>query len=182
MQSKERVLLELFFNQPKYWHFEELRAIVKIGKPQLARWLKLFKKEGLIKKIKKKRKMPYYVQDYENPKFRNRKKIFAWQKLLDSGLLSHLSSLEKAKAVILFGSFSRSDWSRESDIDIFIYGDDSQFQQGEYELKLGREIQLHTAKTAKDLKKMELLIPHLFSGIFIKGSVQDLEVKISAKA
>jgi predicted nucleotidyltransferase len=182
MQSKETALLELFFNQSKYWHFEELRTTIKIGKPQLARWLKMFKKEGLIKRIKEKSRMPYYAQDFENPKFRSRKKLFAWQKLFDSGLLSHLNSLEKAKAIILFGSFSRSDWSKDSDIDIFIYGNDSQFQQGKYELKLNREIQVHHAQNTKDLKKMEKMLPYLLSGIFIKGGVQDLGVKISAKA
>lgn len=181
MQSKENLLLELFFNQPKYWHFEELRFKVKIGKPQLARWLKLFQKEGLIQRIKEKGKMPYYQQNFDNPNFKNDKKFFAWKKLLDSGLLSHINSLEKTKAVILFGSFARSDWTKESDLDLFIYGDDSDFQQGKYELKLGREIQIHTAKNSKDLKKMERLLPYILSGIFIKGSVQDLGVKINVK-
>lgn len=182
MQSKENTLLELFFNQPKHWHFEELRATIKIGKPQLARWLKLFEKEGLIKRVKERGRMPYYQQDFNNPNFRNKKKLFAWQKLLDSGLLAHLSSLEKAKVIIIFGSFSRSDWSKESDIDIFIYGNDSEFQQGKYELKLKREIQVQHAKNTKDLKKIEQMLPYIFSGIFIKGSIQDLGVKISAKA
>lgn len=182
MASKENQLLELFFNQPKYWHFEELRTTIKIGKPQLARWLKLFQKEGLIQRIKEKSKMPYYVQNFNNLNFKNRKRLFAWQKLLDSSLLAHLGSFKKAKAIILFGSFARSDWTKDSDLDLFIYGDDSDFQQGKYELKLGREIQVHTAKNSKDLKKSEKMLPYILSGIFIKGSVQDLGVRINVNA
>lgn len=125
--------------------------------------------------------MPYYVQNSQSPKFTLRKKLFAQQKLLESGLLEHLASLPQAKVVILFGSFSRADWNRESDIDLFIYGKDSDFEQGKYELKLHREIQVHTAHNAKDFKKIEKLLPFIVSGDFIKGSIQNLGVEIHAK-
>ncbi|MFH1849346.1 MAG: nucleotidyltransferase domain-containing protein [archaeon] len=110
----------------------------------------------------------------------NKKRLFGLKKLTESGLFDHLVSLAGAKVIILFGSFARSDWYRQSDIDIFIYGDDDNFEQGKYELKLNREIQVHNARNRSDLKKMANLLPHIISGIFIKGSISDLGVTISA--
>ncbi len=181
MKSKKDLLQELFFNQSKSWHFEELRKKVHIGKPQLARWLLIFEKEGVIKRIKNYKKMPYYLPDFNNPSFKNQKRLFARKKLFDSGLLDHLSSLSKAKVVIFFGSFSRSDWYEKSDIDIFIYGDDKELNQSKYELKLKRDIQIHRAENKQDIKRIERLLPYILSGEFIKGSIQDLGVEIHAK-
>lgn len=182
MKSKEDAILELFYNSSKYWHFTEIMEKAEISRPQLAKWLKTFEKGGIIKRIKSKGKMPYYVHDFHNPKFSIRKRLYAQQKLAASGLLGHLASLEKAKVVILFGSFSRGDWYKDSDIDIFIYGDDGDFEQGKYELKLRREIQVHIAKDKKDIKRIDKMMPYIIAGDFIKGSIQDLGVKINAKA
>lgn len=181
MRSKKEAILEFFFNSSKRWHFEELRRTVKIGKPQLARWLKILQNEGIVKRVKPKSRMPYYVQNTENPRFRNAKRMFAKEKMMKSGLLDHLASLPKAKVIIIFGSFSRWDWYQESDIDLFIYGDDSAFEQGKYELKLRRDIGRFTAKDAQELKKMEKLLPSILSGEFVKGSIMDLGVEVHAK-
>ena len=181
MQDKQDKVLELFFNKPKHWHFEELRRKAEISKPQLAQWLKVFEKEKLIERVKPRGKMPYYVGNINNPIFRNRKKFFAKEMLLKSGLLDHLVTLKKAKVIVIFGSMSRWDWYDDSDIDIFIYGKDDDFEQGKYELKIKREIELHHAETPKDLKRMDKLLPNIVSGDFIKGSMQDLEVEIHAK-
>ena len=181
MKSKEEQVLEVFFNSPKHWHFDELLEESDISRSQLVMWLKKLQKEGLIKRLKPKGKMPYYISNPDNPSFRNKKRLFGLEKLTKSGLLDHLHTLEGAKVVILFGSFSRSDWYGSSDIDIFIYGDDDKFKQGEYELKLNREIQVHNAKDRKDLKSIGKMLPYIISGDFIKGSIQDLGVEIYVK-
>ena len=136
----------------------------------------------MIKRVKQKGKMPYYVHDFQNPKFQIKKRLYAHQELASSGLLEHLASLPKAKVVILFGSFSRWDWYKDSDIDIFIFGSDDEFEQGKYELKLHRDIQVHAAKDKSDLKRIDRMIPYIISGDFIKGSIQDLGVEVHAKA
>lgn len=182
MRSKEEAVLELLFNNPKHWHFEELRRTAGISRPQLAQWLRKFQREGIIRRVKEKGKMPYYVQDFENPGFRQRKKLFALRMLTDSGLLAHLAGLDGAKAVILFGSFTRPDWYYGSDIDVFIYGREDEFEQGRYERKLGREIQVHGARTKRDLRKMGRMLPSIITGNFIKGTIDDLGVEVHAHA
>ncbi|MEA2036770.1 MAG: nucleotidyltransferase domain-containing protein [Nanoarchaeota archaeon] len=181
MESKEEQVLEPFFNSPKHWHFDELLKKADISRSQLTQWLKKFKEEGIIKRVKSKGKMPYYVHNFDNPDFQYKKRLFGLKKLTNSGLFNHLFALKGAKVVILFGSFSRSDWYGNSDIDIFIYGNDDEFEQGKYELKLDREIQVHNAKNKKDLKRISKMLPYIISGSFIKGSIQDLGVEVNAK-
>ncbi len=181
MRSKEENVLGLFFENPtKEWHFEEIIRNAKITRSKAGVWLKCFIKQGFVKRIKIKGKMPYYVGDFESPSYKNKKRIYALNMLYDSGFLNHLLSLTKAKAVILFGSFGRSDWYKNSDIDIFIYGDPAGLKIAEYELKLHREIQVFICRDSKDITRLGPgLLKNIVRGNFIKGS---MDFKVEANA
>src|SRR3989344_1507993 len=178
MQSKEKVLLELFFDNPtREWHFEEIIKEAKTARSKADRWLKKFIKEGLIKRLKEKGRMPYYISNHDSSSYRNKKKIFALNNLYDSGFLNHLSSLPEAKTVILFGSFARSDWYKGSDVDLFIYGKTNGLKIAMYEMKLHREIQLFTCNSQKELIKLgEGLIRNIIKGNLIKGDIEFVKV------
>jgi len=182
MNSKEDDVLELFFNSPKHWHFEELREKSGLSKSRLAEWLKKFGKEGIVKRVKPREKMPYYVRIFESKTFQHKKRLFTLKKFTETGFLNHLAELPSAKVVIIFGSFSSYDWHTDSDIDVFIYGKDGGFHQGKYETLLHREIQVHLAENGKDLKRINRMLPYIITGDFIKGSIEDLDVDIYAKA
>lgn len=182
MESKEDKILELFFNNPtREWHFEEVIDKAGVSRSKAAGWLKVLAHDKIIKKVKEKGKMPYYISNHESYAYRNRKKLFALEKLNESGLLEHLSSLKKTKAVILFGSFARSDWNEKSDIDVFIYGEPDGLKIAEYESKLHRDIQLFICKTKNELKKLgEGLIRNIIKGNIIQGDIDFVRVKINA--
>ncbi|MEK6938261.1 MAG: nucleotidyltransferase domain-containing protein [Nanoarchaeota archaeon] len=182
MRSKEEQVLELFFSAPtREWHFEEILQETKMARSKVNRWLKKFLKERMIKRIKGKGKMPFYLSNYESPEYKNKKKMFALARLYESGLLSHLSSLPKARTVILFGSFSRSDWYEKSDIDIFIYGNPEGLSLSSYETRLHRDIQLFICKTKEELTKYsEDLLRNIIKGNLIKGDLDFITVKINA--
>lgn len=182
MKSKEGMVLELFFDCPtKEWHFEEILSEAKIARSKADGWLKKLIKEGLIRRVKNKGRMPYYISNYSLPKYKNRKKVFALNKLCNSGLLDHLGSLQNAESVIIFGSFSRSDWHKGSDIDIFIYGSTEGLDMASYEMKLNREIQLFACKNKKELGKLgNGLLRNIVSGNIVKGNLDFIEVGISA--
>jgi predicted nucleotidyltransferase len=181
MKSKEEDVLKLFYNSGKHWHFEELLKVAGISRRQLTNWLKRFEKEELIIKVKEKGRHPFYTHNFHNVRFQNRKRIYALEMLTRSGFFDHLSSLKGAKVVILFGSFSRADWYEDSDIDIFIYGDDSLFEKGKYERLLLKDIQVFNSKDNKGLQRYDQMLPAIISGNFIKGSFRDLGVVINAK-
>lgn len=182
MRSKEKKAIGLFFENPtREWHFEEIVKEVKMSRGKTDSWLKRFIGGGLIKRVKKRGKMPYYISNYDSPAYKNRKKIFALSKLHESGLLNHLDSLPKAETIILFGSFSRSDWYKNSDIDIFIYGDPEGLKIMGYELKLHRNIQLFICQNKGELTKLgNGLIKNIIKGNLIKGNLDFIEVSINA--
>lgn len=164
---------ELFFNQPtKHWHFEQLLNISGLSRAQTNQWLKKLLKDNLIKRIKPRGKMPYYIAQYESPHYRNTKKFYGLTKLHESGLFDYLASFENVKNIILFGSFARSDWYEESDIDLFIYGDQKNIMVGQHEAKIHRDIQLFVGKNKEDLKRMGPgLLRSILKGIVIKGEI-----------
>ncbi len=172
MKSRE-TLKELFYNNPtKYWHFEQLRQEAGLSRAQTNEWIKRLLKENVIVRIKPRGRMPYYLANYRHPHYQNSKRLYALQQLHDSGLLDYLASLEKAQAVILFGSFSRWYWYDTSDIDIFVYGDVGNVYVGRFMPKLKREIQVFAGKDETDLQQMgPALLQNIIKGITIKGTV-----------
>lgn len=180
MEKKEEQVLAPFFASPKQWHFDELLDQVNISRSQLSEWLKKLENEKLIVRVKERGKMPYYMHNFDNPAFQNRKRLFGLRKLNDSGLFNHLATLKGADLIILFGSYSRSDWYDNSDIDLFIYGSDNEFEKGKFELKLKKEIQLFNAQSRQDLRKMGSdLILNIIEGFIIKGSLTTLGVRLN---
>lgn len=177
--KKEESVLNLFFERPtKQWHFEEILKEARISRPQASRWLKAFTEQGIAKRVKPKGKMPYYIGEYENPSYQTKKKLFALNQMEANGMLTHLASLKKAESVILFGSMSRWDWTKESDIDLFIYGDPEGFDKGAFRKKTHRQIELFTCKNKQEIKSMNpALMRSITEGYIIKGNLQFLEAK-----
>src|SRR3989344_4594449 len=179
LKSKENNILSLFYEYPtKHWHFEELIKEAKISRPQLNIWLKKFIKEELIKKLEPKNKNPYYIGNYESPNYQNNKRLYALENLNKTGFLKHLLELPKAKTIILFGSLSRWDWYKDSDIDLFILGNPEGLKESEFSRKLHRDIQIFSFENKKELKNLSLgLLKNIISGYRIKGNLNFLEVK-----
>ena len=174
--------MQLFFEYPtREWHFEEILKEAKITRSKADAWLKRFVKQELIKKIKQRGRMPYYISEYASPAYMNKKKLFAVRKLYESGFLDHLSSLQKAKTIIIFGSFARSYWYKSSDVDLFIYGNGDRLKIAPYEMKLHRDIQVFICKDKRELAMLGSgLIKNIIGGNIIKGDLDFLKVNINA--
>ena len=182
MQSKEEQILELFFENPtKEWHFEEILKEAKITRSKADGWLKKLIKEDLVKKVKEKGKMPYYIGNYESAPYKNKKKLFAMNKLYDCGFLNHLISLKKARSIIIFGSFARSDWYKNSDIDLFIYGNPEGLKIADYETRIHHDIQVFICNNPDELTQFGAgLIRNIIKGNLIKGDIDFVKVNINA--
>ena len=180
-KSKEIDILKLFFEEPtKHWHFTEIKEGVGIADSKLASWMKKLVRKKIVIKTKKKGRMPFYTANYQEAGYQFRKKNFAHDQLFNSGLLKHLSGLKKTKTVILFGSFNRSDWYKDSDIDIFIYGSSEGLKLSRYETKLRRNIQIINAKNKEELEKLSpKLLRNILRGQIIIG---DLNIEIVKNA
>lgn len=178
MRSKKESILTLFYNHPtKQWHFEDVVREAELARSKAAGWLKRLAEEGLIRRIKEQGRMPYYLSSFESASYRYKKKLFALNLLYESGFLTHLDSLSGAKTIILFGSFCRSDWHLQSDIDVFIYGNAQGLDVSLFESLLGRNIQVFVCKDKNDLQKMSNgFLSNIVRGNVLKGNLDFLEV------
>jgi predicted nucleotidyltransferase len=180
--SKEMNVVELFFgNATKHWHFEEILRKSKLSRSKANKWLSRLVQKNIIRRVKPKGKMPHYVANFEHPAYRNSKKIYALRLFYETGFLNHLMSLPKAKTVIIFGSFARADWYADSDIDLFVYGDDEGMEKVKYERKLKHDIQIFTATTRADLQKFGPdLVQNILKGYLVQGDLDFFKVELHA--
>lgn len=175
--SKEENVLKLILeNSPlKEWHFSEIVKEAKVTKAVANKWLKKYVNEGLLNYVKEEGKFPYFSAGEHNPKYYSLKKFYALEQLHKSGLIAKLLSLKSAKTIIIFGSMAKGDWYKNSDIDIFIYGETDDFDKSEYEKELGKHIELHVFESKKEIKDVETgLIKNVINGYLVKGKIQDI--------
>ena len=174
--SKEDELLKLILeNSPlKHWHFEEFVKQTTMTRAAINKWLKRYENEGLVKKFKPRSKFPYYTAGQENLIYHSKKKLYSLNQLYESGLINYLMSLSDVKTAIIFGSIAKGDWYKDSDIDIFIFGNPKKIEKHKFELKLKRDIELHIFESRQEIKEIKSgLIKNVINGYLIKGKVQD---------
>ena len=174
--SKEENVLRLILeNSPlRQWRFEEVVKEAKVTKLVANKWLKKYVAERLLKYVKQKGRFPYYKVGKKNPYYYSLKRVYALEKLHKSGLIPKLLSIKEAKTIILFGSFVKGDWYKDSDIDIFVFGDINNLDKNYYELKLGKKIELHIFQNTKEIEDVETgLIKNVVNGYILKGQIQD---------
>lgn len=175
--SKEENVLKLILeNSPlKEWHFEEIVTEAKVTRLVANKWLKKYVSEDLLQHIKEKGRFPFFTVGSNNTVYYSLKRVYALEQLHKSGLIPKLLSLKKAKTIILFGSIVKGDWYKESDIDIFIFGDISNFDKNFYELKLHKNIELHIFQNKEEIDEVKTgLIKNIINGYVIKGQIQDI--------
>jgi len=179
--SKEERILELFMNEPaKHWHFSDIVKTSGVSENIAGKWLRRFRKDKLIKRAKPKGKMPYFTGNYEDPEFKARKKLYALQKLYATGLIQELQRLKNAKTIIIFGSYVRTDWNTDSDVDVFVYGESENFKFGRHWKGLGfqgksREIQVHTFHSRREMEEVRSgLLKNVLRGYVVKGDIYEI--------
>lgn len=145
-------------------------------------YLKELLKEQLIVRKKPRKKQPYYAAKIRNSNFRMEKRLYGLSLLTESGLFEHLLSSPEIKTAILFGSFARGDWGKNSDVDLFIYGQDIDLDKGKFELELHRELQVFGFQNVDELKQKvsTALLSNIAKGFNIKGTLEPFEVSIHA--
>ncbi|MEK6938020.1 MAG: nucleotidyltransferase domain-containing protein [Nanoarchaeota archaeon] len=178
---KEKLKALFFTEALRKWHFEQLIKESKISRERVNTYLKELLKEKLILRKKEKGKMPYYLAQTESDHFRQEKRLYGLRMLEKSGLFEYLNSLPEIKTAIIFGSFSRGDWNKSSDVDLFIYGNIKKLNIREIRDKLKKEIQLFGYNNSDEIKKelAEGVIANIVKGFNIKNSLEPFEVKIN---
>jgi len=179
--SKEERILELFYNEyTRHWHFHDIAKAAGVSDVVASKWLRHYCSDKLIKRIKPRGKMPYYIANWDNILFHNKKKLFAITKMHESGLIYELQRLPHARTIVIFGSFVRSDWHTNSDIDVFIYGDPGELRFGTFWKGLGlhgksRDVSVHSYPSIEEIRNIHSgLMKNVVKGLFVKGNIHDI--------
>ncbi|KHO45861.1 MAG: hypothetical protein QS98_C0007G0019 [archaeon GW2011_AR3] len=169
--NKEK-LLNVFFHDPiadgTGYRLRELSRIVGVAPTSIKIYLKELITEGLVV-VKEERatKYPLYAANIENNDFTLRKKIHTLLSIHESGLMDYISEECMPNAVVLFGSTSLGEDTKQSDIDLFVMSEETNLNLKNYENKLGRKIHVffsgNFGKLSKELKN------NIANGIVLKG-------------
>lgn len=161
-------VLELFFIDPDVkLHIREIARQTKIHPNTVLKITNNLAKENLLI-ITKTKAIKEVKVNKETELFYTIKKIQNLANLYFSGIIDFLYKEYNApEAIILFGSYSRGEDTKKSDIDIAIITNmELKLNLKDFEKKLKRNIQLHEI----DLKKVgKNFITTLINGTIIKG-------------
>src|SRR3990167_864134 len=109
-------ILELFFEEPnREFQIREIARLTEIPKTTVSRMLNRFMKDGLILKGKK----LSFCANESDRHFRLLKQLRFVEKIHNSGLVEYLEGFHP-RCIVLFGSFSKGEYHKESDIDVFV--------------------------------------------------------------
>lgn len=146
----------------------EYARIIKKSPPTASKLLNKYFKEGILKKEEYLNYM-FFHANIESQKFTDLSKIYWKNKLKD--LIEYLGKNIVDPTIILFGSLSKSEVKKDSDIDLGIFANKKELDLSVYERKLKRNIQIFWFKSIKDVKDKELA-NNIINGFKLKGNLR----------
>ena len=162
-------IMELFFEEPnKLFQIREIARLAKIPKSTVERRLKELLKEKLL--IRKKENVMGYTANESDSYFKLKKKIAFLEKIYKSGLIGRLEEEFYPKCVILFGSFSKGEYTKESDIDLFIQAKEKSYDLAKFESRLKHPINLFFEESISNLSNE--LFNNMLNGIKLSGYIK----------
>lgn len=144
---QEFMLLKVvrFFLENPYEEFYLRQLARKLGLSVFAikKYADLLVNEGVIKE-ERKANLRYFKININNLFVKQLKIAFNLNVLLKSGLIDFLKeNLANISSIVLFGSMSKGENDKNSDVDILVIGKEKYINLGEFEEKINRDITLH---------------------------------------
>ena len=176
MLKKDNItkVLEIFFDNPVPegigFQLREISRKIKLAPKSVKLYLEELEKESLI--IKKKHRIhnyPVYYANRDDSYFKFLKRLNMLRRIKESGLLDYLDEKCMPDAIILFGSASRGEDIKGSDIDLYMQCDEKKLDLSRYEKELGRKINLFFEKNFDRLS--EELKNNIINGDRLKGDI-----------
>lgn len=164
----------IFFTYPTNEHYLlEMSREIDLAHTSLKQNLNALLKEGIITEtIRKKggRKYPVYRAMTDSQAYRQAKKTFNFNAIIESGLIEHLDDLLMPGCIVLFGSYPQGEDVEESDIDLFIECKEQKTDLARFERFLKRKVQLHFRERFTSLPKE--MKNNIVNGIVLKGFLE----------
>ena len=167
-------LLNIFFEKPREYHLREIARLTNMAPTTASKYLDVFVKDGLLKKIRLRQNVLYSIDD-RSVYYKLEKKHYFVMKIHKSGFITYLEKTLFNPVVILFGSVEKGSNHPRSDIDVFILSDDTvPIDLKSFEKRIGLPIQYfrYTTKTFHELQKNNPgLANNIMNGTILTGFV-----------
>jgi predicted nucleotidyltransferase len=168
-------VLKVFFDDPlpkgRGFQLRALARKVNLAPKSVGIYLKQLEKEGLVLKEKYENSTyPLYRANRDNEIFRLYKKLDTVSSLFETGLVEHLQEKLMPDCIVLFGSASRGEDVKESDIDLFVQCKETKVELDRFEKALGRKIHIFFTERFSSLSKE--LKNNIANGTVLKGYLE----------
>lgn len=165
-------ILRIFFDDPSPkgigFQLREISRKVAVAPPSVKKYLNELEKGGLIVKTEHRiHGYPVYYANKDNEEFKFLKRVDVIMKIKEFGLIDYIAKSCMPDAIVLFGSASKGEDLKESDIDLFVLSDKEKIDLSQFEKKLNRKINIFFSdnfnKLSKELKN------NIINGTILKG-------------
>ncbi len=164
-------VLKVFFDDPVPkggFQLREIGRLAKLAPKSVGIYLEELIKEGLVvKEIRRLHKYPVYYANRDDSSFKLYKKLDLVASLYETGLVDHLYDKRVPGCIVLFGSASKGEDLKGSDIDIFIEASEKIIDLSKFEKKLGRRINPIFSGNFQELSQE--LKNNIVNGVILKG-------------
>ncbi|MDD4878299.1 MAG: nucleotidyltransferase domain-containing protein [Candidatus Nanoarchaeia archaeon] len=160
----------LFFEEPaRNFYLREISRLTGIAVMSARKYLIELEKEGLLLKDKSTLYPSYKAKD-TSTLFRAYKQHAMILFIHQSGLIDYLEKATLPRCIILFGSVRKGEYTKKSDIDIFIQAPKQELGLAKFERILKHKISI---LFEPDLTKLnEELLNNLINGIVLYGNLR----------
>jgi len=160
-------ILNIFFENPtKDFHIRRIAKELNIPKTTVSYQINIFLKKNII--IKNKEGIfPSFRANETHEMYRFYKKQYILKKIIQIGLLDYLEEEIHPKSIILFGSFAKAEYDKDSDIDFFVQAKELKINLNKFEKKLKHKINIIFENSPKNLSKE--LLNNIVNGIKLRG-------------
>ena len=167
--DKEKILAKLFEDPSRKYYIRELAREANVNPNSVINAAKKLEKENLIKREAKKHIVEISA-NIDNPGFIAKKRVFNLSKIYESRIVDYIIKEYNPKSIILFGSYSKGEDVKKSDIDLAVITDKTEIIDLDfYEHKIGRKI--HLLLLQYKIIPEELYI-NLINGIVLYGYLE----------
>lgn len=173
LQKDNRMrILQVFFDDPIPtgigYQLREISRNVSLAPTSVKRYLNELEREKLVIKEKHRiHKYPIYFANRDNEYFKSLKRMDMLIRIEESGLLNYLNNKCLPEVIILFGSASRGEDIKDSDIDLFLLCKEEKLDIRRYEKALNRKISLFFSGNFNSLSKE--LKNNILNGTILAG-------------
>ncbi|SRR3989344_1085137 len=169
-KDNRQKVLSVFFDDPTQEAFQlrEISRKINLAPKSVKTYLDELEKGNLITKSKHRiHAYPTYSANRDNDYFRFLKKIDTITTIKECGLLDYLNSNCMPDAVILFGSASKGEDVKGSDIDLFLLCKQKELALEKYEKILSRKINVFFTENFNNISKE--LKNNVLNGTILSG-------------